>query len=178
MSEATYAPVDLDLDAERPASFRMQGEVFRLAQLSYRAFAAADRQFMDRLAFINEAADRDEAELKAKVEEAEAAGETYDPEDDDIANERQNQRWAEQLDAFADFVAANIVADDVPKFTGMREREQHGIQQRDMHTLRRWLWEAQLGRPLASGEASSPGPGSNGASSRVESGSAAVARPS
>lgn len=176
MTDVMHEQVDLDLDEERPARFRLQGEVFTLKQLSYRAFAAADRAFMKRLATIDEAAD----EATKRIQEAEDAAEVDDsePQIDPADIAAQERHWAEQLDAFAEFVQANIVETDYDKFIALRDREEHGIQQRDMHRLRRWLWEAQLGRPLASPEASSPGPGSSEASSRDESGSPVVVRPS
>lgn len=175
MSDLTTLPaaVDLDLDSERPATFRMQGEVFRLRQLSYRAFATADKAFMDALAAIDDEAEEEAASLEAEREIAKANGTEFA--EPDVAAE--NSRWSRQLDAFSDFVQANVDEADHYKYDELRGRAEHGIQQRDMHTLRRWLWEAQLGRPLASAVASSPGPGSSEASSRDESGSPAVVRP-
>jgi hypothetical protein len=168
-------PVDLDLDAERPTTFRLRGVVFTLRSLSYRAFAAADEKFMAKLNALNETDAAEEAEYEQAVKDAETAGMEPPPRPDVAEN---NSRWAEQLDAFAEFAEANIVEGDIPRFRELREREQDGIQQRDVRTLRRWLWEAQVGRPLESAEGSSPGPGSNEASSTAGSGSPAVGRPS
>ena len=157
-------PVDLDLDADRPTTFRLRDEVFTLRSLSYRAFAAADERFMTKLDSLNAADDAEEA--------AKASGEV------EVDISESTSRWSEQLDAFADFVEANIIEKDVPRFRDLRNREEFGIQQRDVRTLRRWLWEAQVGRPLESPEASSPGPTSSEASSTGASGSPVVGRPS
>lgn len=83
--------------------------------------------------------------------------------------------WEAQLD----FIATSIDPADggLERFAAVREREYDGLEVRDIRKLLRWIQEVHTGRPMPSGEASSPGPGSSEASSKAESGPVEVVRP-
>lgn len=87
--------------------------------------------------------------------------------------------WAAQLDFCELGVApAENGHAGVEEFKALRELEFDGIEVRDIRPLMRFLMEVYTGRPTASGEDSSSGPGSSGPSSKAAPGSPGVVRPS
>jgi hypothetical protein len=80
--------------------------------------------------------------------------------------------------AQAEHIEASIHPDDLPRFRAIRERPYDSLAPTDLRRLYSYLWEAHTGRPTILAEVSTPGPESSEASSKAESGSPAVARPS
>lgn len=80
--------------------------------------------------------------------------------------------------AQADHIEASIHPDDLERFQAIRNRPLDSLSPSDLRRLYSYLWEVHTGRPTKSAEVSSPGPESSAPSSKGESGSPVVARPS
>lgn len=79
--------------------------------------------------------------------------------------------------AQAEHIEASLHPDDLPRFKAIRERPFDSLAPTDLRRLYSYLWEAHTGRPTRLAEVSTPGPESSAASSKAESGSPAVGRP-
>lgn len=141
-------PVDLDLDAPPTDKVPVRHRRFRLRGEVFDVPHVNIEAFGDSVAELDEREGADGAKLK------------------DI--------WAAQ----ADHIEASIHPDDLERFQAIRSRPIDSLSPSDLRRLYSYLWEAQTGRPTKSAEVSTPGPESNAPSSKDESGSPAVARPS
>lgn len=101
------------------------------------------------------------AQAVATLDAAEAAGESFET------------IWNAQ----ADFLETSIHPDDLERFRAIRNRSAESLEPTDVRQLYTWLWGLHTGRPTVSAEASTPGPESSEASSKAESGSPGVVRP-
>lgn len=77
----------------------------------------------------------------------------------------------------ADFIEVSVHPDDLERFRAIRARQVESLEPADITKLYRWLWAVHTGRPTQPAEVSSPGPGSSDPSSKAESGSPVVVRP-
>jgi hypothetical protein len=99
-------------------------------------------------------------------------------EDLDAAESDPDAKLKDVWVAQANHIEASIHPDDLERFQTIRNRTIDSLSPSDLRRLYSYLWEVHTGRPTKSAEVSSPGPESNAPSSKGESGSPVVARPS
>jgi len=147
-SNGASAEVDLDLDAPAEGKPSVRHRRFRLRGEVFVVPHLSIEVFGDAVEELDDAETRDDAKLK------------------DV--------WIAQ----ANHIEASIDPDDLERFKAIRERPINSLSPSDLRRLYSYLWEVHTGRPTKSAEASSPGPESSAPSSKGESGSPVVGRPS
>ena len=142
------AEVDLDLDAPEAGKPQVRHRRFRLRGETFTVPRISIEAFGDAVEELDDAETGDGVTLK------------------DV--------WVAQ----ANHIEASIHPDDLARFKAIRDRPLDSLSPSDLRRLYSYLWEVHTGRPTKSAEASSPGPESSAASSKAESGSPVVGRPS
>jgi hypothetical protein len=99
-------------------------------------------------------------------------------EDLDAAETAPDAKLKDVWVAQANHIEASIDPDDLERFQAIRNRPVNSLSPSDLRRLYSYLWEVHTGRPTKSAEVSSPGPESSAPSSKGESGSPVVGRPS
>lgn len=147
-SNGDRAEVDLDLDTPADGKPTVRHRRFRLRGEVFDVPRLNIEVFGDAVEELDEAETRDDANLKAV--------------------------WIAQ----ANHIEASIHPDDLERFKAIRNRPIDSLAPSDLRRLYSYLWEVHTGRPTVSAEVSLPGPESSAASSKAESGSPVVGRPS